>query len=175
MKNIHIKQLWKDNTFLLFIEIIVKSRNWDTWVVRQLSIQLLVSAQVMISGSWDPATLALCSAWSLLEISPTFPLPFPPVYMLSFSKLIKYFFKKIQSFIFNLKVSSTNIVWAPQGQGLCVCVFIEKNEWMKACLHAWMNKWMNKQLNRREHGQKTHALGKNILFFNWSLICHHIV
>ena len=68
------------------------------WLHR-LAVRLLISAQVMVSGSWDWApSWALCWTLSLLEML-SFPLPLPPApcvhtHMLSFSKINKIFFKK---------------------------------------------------------------------------------
>ena len=56
-----------------------------TWGLSQLSIQLLVSAQVVISGSWDWPHGAPCSVRSLLEFSLPLPLPLPPMHTFSLS------------------------------------------------------------------------------------------
>ena len=63
--------------FLLFISILLRfslgAPGWFSW----LSSRLLISAQVMISGSWDWAPCwALQWLWNLLEI--LFPSPFSP-------------------------------------------------------------------------------------------------
>lgn len=56
----------------------------------QLSVGLLLLAQVKIPGSWDRAlSQALCWAWSLLEMLSFSPSVSPPAYTLSFSLKIK--------------------------------------------------------------------------------------
>ena len=63
----------------------------------QPHIQLLVSAQVTILGSWDLATHQKpCSVWSLTDIlSLPLPLPLPPpAHVCSLSKINKIFTKK---------------------------------------------------------------------------------
>ena len=54
-----------------------------TWGLHWLSIPVLISAQVMISGLWDGALhQALPWAWSLLQTL-SLPLPLPPPPLLS--------------------------------------------------------------------------------------------
>ena len=50
----------------------------------RLSVRLLISAQVVIPGSWDRAPCpALCGVWSLLRILSLLPLPLPRSVFLS--------------------------------------------------------------------------------------------
>lgn len=76
---------------------------WGTWVAHRLSIWLLISAQIMVSGMWNWAQCqALCSAGNLLGglfISPSSSFPLFLSLSLSFcspcfSKINKYFLKK---------------------------------------------------------------------------------
>ena len=63
------------------INKITKKRIWGTWIA-QLSILLLISAQVIISLLWDGAPRqAPCGMWSLLKT-----LSLPPSTTLSFSQ-----------------------------------------------------------------------------------------
>ena len=64
---------------------------------------LLVSAQVLISGSWDQAS-CLGSEWNLLEILSPLPLPLPLMCSLSLSQINKQIFNKYLKLL-------TNKVW----------------------------------------------------------------
>ena len=64
------QKIWEDHNTWRLKNILLKNKwvgapGWLSW----LSIQLLISVQVMISPSWDGAPgCALCWAWSLLKI-----------------------------------------------------------------------------------------------------------
>ena len=61
----------------------METQFWGAWVAHWLSFQLLISAQVMISGLWAQALhWAPCWAWRLLKILSPSP---PPPLMLSLS------------------------------------------------------------------------------------------
>ena len=87
------------------------SRKAPVWCCH-LSIQLLISNWVMNSGSWDQAQLlALCSAWSLLEIPSPFLSPPPPdhAHSLSFLSLSKN--KSIKSFKNNTRGNLKSVIF----------------------------------------------------------------